>query len=187
MPLYPPPASSYGSSLLYAADAPAARTALGIGRGTSFPGSPAAGDIFIRSDRNIEYYYDGTRWLSTQFSTMSFSNAAAAASNLSSWAALPYFGTYSLWLEALDTTMFRSTALPDEWDIVLSWLASNGVATTLATVDGSAHVQNLFNALSTSLGVVLDANARALRVTYTEIDDGGALTAAASVRYRLIG
>lgn len=33
-------------------------------RGTSFPGSPASGDRFYRTDRKIEYEYDGTRWLS---------------------------------------------------------------------------------------------------------------------------
>ena len=34
--------------------------------GTSFPGSPATGDLFYRTDRNLEYFYDGTRWLTTQ-------------------------------------------------------------------------------------------------------------------------
>lgn len=33
--------------------------------GTSFPGSAAAGDRYWRTDRGLEYYYDGTRWLCT--------------------------------------------------------------------------------------------------------------------------
>lgn len=38
------------------------------GSGTSFPAQPAYGDNrpFWRTDRGMEYYYDGTRWLSTQ-------------------------------------------------------------------------------------------------------------------------
>lgn len=40
-------------------------TQLNAAVGTSFPGSPTTGDRFFRTDRNIEYVYDGTRWLST--------------------------------------------------------------------------------------------------------------------------
>lgn len=34
--------------------------------GTSFPGSPATNDRYWRTDLAMEFYYDGTRWLSTQ-------------------------------------------------------------------------------------------------------------------------
>lgn len=34
--------------------------------GTAFPGSPATGDRFFRTDRGMEFFYDGTRWLTTQ-------------------------------------------------------------------------------------------------------------------------
>lgn len=33
--------------------------------GTAFPASPFTGQRYFRTDRGIEYYYDGTRWLST--------------------------------------------------------------------------------------------------------------------------
>lgn len=33
--------------------------------GTAFPSSPATGDRYWRTDLGIEFYYDGTRWLST--------------------------------------------------------------------------------------------------------------------------
>ncbi len=36
----------------------------GIDAGTSFPGSPATDDLFDRTDRDIIYRYDGTRWVS---------------------------------------------------------------------------------------------------------------------------
>ena len=35
----------------------------GIDFGTSFPGSPASGDRFFRTDLGFECYYDGSRWL----------------------------------------------------------------------------------------------------------------------------
>ena len=33
--------------------------------GTSFPGSPKTSELFYRTDRNLMYFYDGTRWLTT--------------------------------------------------------------------------------------------------------------------------
>lgn len=38
----------------------------GYDEGTSFPVSPSTNDKFYRTDRNMLYYYDGTRWLTTQ-------------------------------------------------------------------------------------------------------------------------
>jgi hypothetical protein len=35
----------------------------GYPEATSFPGSPTTGDKLYRTDRNILYFYDGTRWL----------------------------------------------------------------------------------------------------------------------------
>lgn len=37
-----------------------------LGQGTSFPGSPSTSQRFFRTDRGLEYYYNGTRWLTTQ-------------------------------------------------------------------------------------------------------------------------
>lgn len=34
--------------------------------GTSFPASPATNDRYLRTDLGLEFYYDGTRWLSMQ-------------------------------------------------------------------------------------------------------------------------
>lgn len=34
--------------------------------GTTFPSNPAANDLFWRTDRLLLYYYDGTRWLTTE-------------------------------------------------------------------------------------------------------------------------
>lgn len=39
--------------------------------GTSFPGSPATGDRYYRTDRHLEYFYDGTRWLTVHEYTAS--------------------------------------------------------------------------------------------------------------------
>lgn len=38
--------------------------------GTLFPSSPTLGDFFFRTDRGIEYFWDGSRWLSAQIFTV---------------------------------------------------------------------------------------------------------------------
>lgn len=163
MPLYPPSPAS----------------------GAAFPGSPATNSRVFRTDLGMEFYYSGTRWLSTQALTLPFAQVSATVTSLA-FAPVPFFGAHSLWLETLDTTMFRSAAAPDEWDIVLSWISASNVATAITTIDGSADAAATWIPRSTALGVVLDAAARAVRVGYTEIDDGSTLTGAASLRYRVI-
>lgn len=43
-----------------------AAVASAINGGVAFPGSPATGDRFWRTDLGMEFYYNGTRWLSSQ-------------------------------------------------------------------------------------------------------------------------
>jgi hypothetical protein len=50
--------------------------------GTSFPGSPATNDRVFRTDLGMEFYFDGTRWLSSQLFSLNnqlgpFSGSAA--------------------------------------------------------------------------------------------------------------
>lgn len=38
----------------------------GVDAGTSFPVSPSTHDLYYRTDRDLLYFYDGTRWLTVQ-------------------------------------------------------------------------------------------------------------------------
>lgn len=59
------------------------------GAGTSFPGSPATGQTYFRTDRLLEYAYDGTRWLSTEIYTSDISFIFTSAFGV----VYPYFLT----------------------------------------------------------------------------------------------
>lgn len=50
--------------------------------GTAFPASPATGARFRRTDRNLDYYYDGTRWLTTEIFTMRFASDVVLPSSV---------------------------------------------------------------------------------------------------------
>jgi hypothetical protein len=98
---------------------------LKMASGTSFPGSPAAGDRFTRTDRNIDYFYDGTRWLSTQLHTLPLGTSdnllpRAATGTMgrvgNPWAAM----SYSIYVER----------------VVVWWFLTGATATWTITVTG---------------------------------------------------
>lgn len=74
-----------------------------ITSGTSFPGSPASGDLCFRTDRGILYFYDGTRWLSVQLyqTHISVQTALApySAGGSSGQFGVAFAGVWDLWLE----------------------------------------------------------------------------------------
>lgn len=83
-----------GKALLDDAAASNQRTTLGLGpasiftySGTSFPGSPVAGELFVRTDLDYElFYYDTgrTKWLSARTFELAFTNqtTVSAGANL---------------------------------------------------------------------------------------------------------
>lgn len=61
----------------------------GYDEGSSFPGSPATGDKFYRTDRNILYFYDGTRWLTVDEKPLTFPTTGAVLSASSQYCRMP--------------------------------------------------------------------------------------------------
>lgn len=158
---------------------------VGVAFGTSFPGSPATDDRFYRTDRRIEYFYDGTRWLSTQLFQLDFSHAVAVATDFDAYHTVPYRDTYGLWMERFESVALRTAA--GEWDVALAWVTAGNVSTTIVTNDGSAAVTNNWDERVSSIGAVLDSTARMLKATYDEISGSASLYAQATLFYRLIG
>lgn len=155
------------------------------GSGAAFPGSPANGDRFFRTDRDIEYFYDGTRWLSTQLFTFA-ANVNGQATTTINWLPVPYQGTYGLWIERFEASTFLSVT-PAEWDVVLSWRNAASANTVLATLDGSADTATTWIVKSAVVNAVLDAAARALVINWTEVSGTATLSGGAVLFYRLVG
>lgn len=153
---------------------------------TEFPAEPSAGDRVFRSDRGIEYFYDGARWLSVQVFDVQFNGVQAVTDTAgSSYAPVPFLGEYSLWLERFETTAFRDAA--GEWDIVLQWWSAGHAATTLVTIDGAGDPSGSWVTNAATIGAQLDANARALRTAFNEVSGAANYYAQATLRFRLIG
>lgn len=166
-----------------ASTAAGARANLGLDRGTSFPGSPATGDIFYPSDRNIEYYYDGTRWLSTHLYIVNCGQMQVTAST-AIYLAVPLKGTHNIWLVSWTFGGQRNAA--GEWDLVLNSRVAGGTLTVIDTRDGSADDTTWIND-TRALGAALDTNAAVFVIQVNEISGTATLTGGISLQYRLLG
>lgn len=158
----------------------------GVSSGTSFPGSPATNDRFYRTDRAIEYFYDGTRWLSTeilQLSTTITPNGITASQHQNM--CIPYKGTYSLYLLDWSISTYRSTT--GEWDNQIGWTNSSNTFTVLNTIDGAGDASTTWINKSASLNTVLDSNAILMQWLPAEISGTSTLFGCCIVNYRLIG
>jgi hypothetical protein len=152
--------------------------------GTTFPVSPDTGTRYFRTDRGIEYFYDGTRWLSTQVLSMEMSIANVAVTT-EAFLSIPYRGVYGVYLERFEAVMFRLAA--GEWDAVLSWTNAANARTTITTLDGAGTTSSNWTHHSAAIGAVLDTNAFNVVATLTEVSGTTNAYMASKLFYRLIG
>jgi hypothetical protein len=161
----------------------------GIPSGTSFPGSPSTNDQYYRTDRNIGYFYDGTRWLSTQLFMLNFNkeyNAGTSflTADFHQRSSVPYRGVYEIWLERFEATMCRVGT--GEWDVLLVGLA-DGINDTLVTLDGAGDTTSLYYHKSTTIGAVLSTTYVGLYAMSDEVSGSASFLGPSILHYRLIG
>lgn len=180
------PASGGGTSNFLRADGSFAPppSGGGVAEGTSFPGSPAAGDKFYRTDRKFQYEYDGTRWLTSDLFSLN-QNILGVSTDTISYAAIPFSHLYGIWLESFDTALYRSAV--SEWDVVLGYRNSAHVQTTILTVDGSAETAVGWFDHTTAIGALLNTNARSIEVLVDEISGSALAYLGWTLWYRLVG
>lgn len=164
----------------------------GISSGTSFPGSPSNNDLFYRTDRDLLYFYDGTRWLTVQqFETgpgwVEAAAPLAATATLARWPVRADYGTY---LERWNIKTFQTNGTPasNNMSVVLARVTSANAATTLTSFTTNADSANTWVAHDSSgIAGVLDASAVTLRVVATETGTVTGFIAVQTITYRLIG
>lgn len=157
--------------------------------GAAFPTAPVTGQRFYRTDRNIEYFWDGVRWLSTQLHNMDIAIEGGNTFLGARTAGLPYpsKGISGVYLVSWDATMIRTEA--GEWDLLLRWRNAANVNATLDTFDGAGAATLTWVDAHRPLGIVLDPTTKYLEVLASKISGAGTcgLIASATVNYRLIG
>jgi len=154
--------------------------------GTSFPVSPASGDVFRRTDRDIEYFYDGTRWLSTQVLTL---GAQAQGLTATTTFFIPIANVdyaTQFWLEDATFTHYRTGA--GEWDVVVSTRIANNTDTVRATVDGNGFASTTWVTAYAAIDYLFDtATDKCVALTFNEISGTSSLLGGAAITYRLVG
>jgi hypothetical protein len=101
--------------------------------GTTFPTLPSTGQRFFRTDRGIEYYWDGTRWLSLQIQNIvaqlydQASSPVGATVSGAMRVGNPFYGTYDFY--AIDLILANYIATTGTW--TFNWNAQTGGSSVL--------------------------------------------------------
>lgn len=162
--------------------------------GTAFPTAPVTGERYFRTDYGIEYYYDGTRWLSVNEYTLEIppygslpGTKLTATTSPRSLGASPDVAGTDIWLESMVNTWYvvAPNKGPDYWNI---GIAARGAANFVSfnTVDlGADKWVRTVTALNVARVVATDV---AYDINATMVGAPGALYLISThVTYRLVG
>lgn len=166
-----------------------------LGAGVAFPAQPAWGTVrpFLRTDRGIEYRYDGTRWLSTELYSFPIPLAAAFLPISATTPALlrapwPAAGIYGTWLEDVVTSFFVAggTALSasHKW---VGTLVDGGSGTLIATVNIDAGALSTWRNIVTAVNGTIGSASFETDMTWTKTGTPGNLYVVVALHYRLVG
>jgi hypothetical protein len=161
----------------------------------SFPASPAAGDRCYRSDRNLDYYYDGTRWITTsEYAVTVTAQTTAAASTTTAPVVLPT--TYAPYFSSAITSISVATtnSAGNVWSFAIQGVNDAQTTTTdLFSGDTSTYgvatfvVKNWTPGGTNSIATPVPTNKTYLRAFLFRNGTAGVITVSATVYYRQIG
>ena len=165
----------------------------GYDEGTSFPVSPSSGDKFYRTDRNLLYYYDGTRWLTT---TLYVATPTLADAGTPPYSASPgthgYLAvdpTYDMYLVALEGTtgIFGTNDASNYWTIGLDRRNAGNTNNNITSCNTSGDTASNWTTHSQAIDAVLTAGSKILIFTHAKTNGPANLYVTSRLTYRLIG
>jgi hypothetical protein len=162
----------------------------GVSSGTSFPGSPSTDDQFYRTDRNIHYFYDGTRWLSVQQFAVPLIGGALLPHTASTayWLGNPWGGTYDIYVEQGTVTYLSTTTTAANY-FVCQFAATNAANSDTnlgSSVSGQGDTQNNWVKKTVTINTVVASSFPLLRMTATETGTSSTYLLPSFI-YRLVG
>jgi hypothetical protein len=169
--------------------------------GTSMPGGPATNQRVTRTDLGLDFYYDGTRWLSTTLYTLQLAgdrdgfttaiyngnpiDAALTAGTLSR--ASIWHSDFAIWLVSLYGETFTSATNDGShhWHFALSGAVTSTAYGNFTTESDTAGVHT---GHAVALNQAAGSTERAINLGFTKTGTPGACYwAVGIVTYRLIG
>jgi hypothetical protein len=161
----------------------------GYDEGTSFPGSPASGDKFYRTDLNWLCFYDGTRWLTCQEFTQELNAGGSPISGLSGIARGMSRSDYLQYFTKVAAFTWVNGATNDGsnyWTCTVDWQDSAGTRTALATFSTAADSPNTATTKIATVNAASTSSYKGLVTVGTKVGSASPLFFGASVYYRLI-
>lgn len=163
--------------------------------GTSFPVSPGNGDRFFRTDRGIEYFYDGTRWLSTELHHINIAISdglmpTAATAAYKHRIGNPFSGDHDLYIEKVKTHAYQLAATTGSnyfsIAVIKARTTADGGDATLATHTTQNLAQNDWINQSTNINALAGINTAGFAMSLTETGTQN-IYVNAEVTFRLVG
>lgn len=160
--------------------------------GTSFPGSPTTGQRFFRTDRGIEYYWDGTRWLSTQLFSLPISTQDAVnplSASSQHRVANPHWNRYAIYVERVMTQTYLTSGTTASNYFTVNFGHSTAAAAGDAlgsNISSQSITQNSWTGGESNANEVVPSTANML---FANIVETGTATGyvLATAEYRLVG
>ncbi len=161
--------------------------------GTSFPASPASGDTFFRTDIGLNFYYDGTRWLSqNEYVLPLLTRTLSPATATSTMANLAMRRDYDIYVTRFEAPIFIAsggTALgaSHNWVTTFNKIDSANAKTTISTLTLNSGASAVWRAQTGTPAHVVDHSTfYAFEIVLTKTGTPGNAFPAYSVFYRII-
>lgn len=168
---------------------------IALASGTSFPGSPATNDRFYRTDLHVQFFYDGTRWLSDG---PALSCAIAAEDVLNGFggtgathrAVNPRYNEFDIYIEkfSFGSVLLGATTSTNYFTARLQTRNAAGAAVDLgaSALSTQNDAQAQFFARSANINSVVTKATAWLQTNYT-MSGTQTILASTSFTYRLVG
>lgn len=167
-----------------------AAATLAMASGNAFPGSPATNARFFRNDLGLEFYYDGTRWLTTQlFRVSGYGEFGLGSVTPNPFMRLP-IPTLDMWMVSLECTTYVVTNTGSAyWTIALAKATAAAAETTIVSFTTASDTQANYVQHNTSIGAALGGGSTYPTVLgkANKTNSPGGLFVAGQLNYRLIG
>jgi hypothetical protein len=172
-----------------------AATVTAASHGTAFPSNPWTNQRFFRTDRDVEYFYDGTRWLSVNLYTEAFLGVFGIPSTTLDVVdmAIPFPGLYDIWWDSADLVFAVAgggTALSGSHFWTVNYVkqpANASILPSVFTINSGASAGTLRNAGVKAIGALNATTNFQLTVNVAKTGTPGDLTIMGRVNYRLVG
>jgi hypothetical protein len=162
-----------------------------IPSGNAFPGSPSDNDLFRRTDRDILYYYDGSRWLSMNQFVLQVTNVEIAfpltGNNTGGRASNPWASEYDIYIEdAFFNYVLSGTG---NWTLSIQKVNATPTGTQIIT-SGAFSSAGTFQIKVNGANVVVPTSDSIIYYVLVATENSGTASitwATSAFTYRLIG